>query len=152
MSKVSSSLKKVAAAEKVRADIKELEEKTASMSLKKAEKSSIKDNLHHIADDARQLEEAEGETEKHLKKAISLRSEALHKQLEEASPEHKKEEHSKIARVKDDVSSLEKALRSDKSLDAATKKTVKSSLGVMNKAVRSLEEDSSDDSAKKTIA
>merc|ERR1719498_709069 len=152
MSKVSSSLKKVAAAEKVRADIKEFEEKTASMSLKKAEKSSIKDNLHHISDDARKLEEADGETEKHLKKAISLRSQALHKQLEEASPEHKKEEHSKIARVKDDVSSLEKALRSDKSLDAATKKTVKSSLGVMKKAVRSLEEDSSDDSAKKTIA
>merc|ERR1711871_1368061 len=114
--------------------------------------SAIKDNLHHISDDARKLEEASDETEKHLKKAISLRSQALHKQLEEASPEHKKQERAKVDAVKKDVSSLEKALHSDKSLDAAIKKSVKSSLGVMKKAVHSLEEDPSDDSAKETIA
>jgi len=98
------------------------------------------------------LEEANGDAEGHIKKAISLRTKALHKQLEESSPEHKakvKAQKKNIAAVKADVTSFENALKSSNDIDSDMKKTIKNDLAAMKTAVHSFEE--GEDDAKKTI-
>merc|ERR1712146_485178 len=81
--------------EKVLNDVAALEKKVkASKTISEASKKAIHSNAQKIRDDARQLEEATGpnkeELSMHLRKAISLRTTAITKQLEEASKPQKK--------------------------------------------------------------
>merc|ERR1712146_195566 len=83
--------------EKVLNDVAALEKKVkASKTISEASKKAIHSNAQKIRDDARQLEEATGpnkeELSMHLRKAISLRTTAITKQLEEASKPQKKVE------------------------------------------------------------
>merc|ERR1712070_172115 len=83
--------------EKVLNDVAALENKVkASKTISAASKKSIHSNAQKIRDDARQLEEAIGpnkeELSMHLRKAISLRTTAITKQLEEASKPQKEAE------------------------------------------------------------
>jgi len=113
MSEVAASLNKFRRAEKVISDLEELEGKVKKSSFAKAAKKEIKKNINSIKDDTHQLEEATGEREEHLKKAIKLRSEALHKQLEEADPVHQKEvarKHEAAKKVKADIRAMEEAV------------------------------------------
>merc|ERR1712146_56529 len=83
--------------EKVLNDVAALEKKVkASKTISEASKKAIHSNAQKIRDDTRQLEEATGpnkeELSMHLRKAISLRTTAITKQLEEASKPQKKVE------------------------------------------------------------
>merc|ERR1712146_485331 len=83
--------------EKVLNDVAALEKKVkASKTISEASKKAIHSNAQKIRDDTRQLEEATGpnkeELSMHLRKAISLRTTAITKQLEEASKPQKKAE------------------------------------------------------------
>merc|ERR1719446_16283 len=83
MKEIKETLARYGKAEKVVSDLEQIEKSMKASKIAKKDMKEISANIVSIREDTRQLEEASGKRYDHLKKAISLRSKALNKQIEE---------------------------------------------------------------------
>lgn len=140
----------------VEADLSALEEQVASAKLSPKLKKEADDNLHAIGKDAHLVAAlpAGGAKKAHLKKAINLRVQALHKQLEESdkvdlaakTPAAKKPaaktpaaKPSAADKVLSDVQKIRQELQSNKkAVSAGLRKEMEENLSAITKDVKKM--------------
>jgi len=130
----------------VEADLSALEEKVASVKLSPKLKKEVEDNLHAIGKDAHLVAALPAGNAKrdHLKKAINLRVQALHKELEQsdkAAPAAKKVAYKQNSanKVLSDVDKIRHELESNKkAVSPGLRKEMEENLSAITKDVKKM--------------